>query len=285
MLDSPDHFASSLHISPEAEGESAEEFSDNLPKPDSLITPLILPYDPYGDGSVIVEPPPEWTANAFVVADVPKPPLLKATVGNDAIYGLNNDDLLFGHGGDDYIVGNGGNDIIYGDDLIIIIPTLDGNPNIPGNDILIGGAGDDFISGRAGNDILSGGTGLDNLSGGTGLDILTGGMGLDTLSGGADADVFVFDNNDGFADVVIDFEIGLDKLDVTMLVASSNTPPVFESTIALQQIGLDTSVSVRTLNLLGQEEFVQIASLSNTVTANLSANDFILQAAPITPTV
>ena len=261
MLDSKDNFASSLNISPETEGESAEESSDNLPEPASLITPLILPYDPYGDGSVIVEPPPEWTANVFVVADVPKPPLLEATVGNDAIYGLNNDDLLFGHGGDDYIVGNGGNDIIYGDDLII--PILDGNPNIPGNDILIGGEGDDFISGRAGNDIL------------------IGGMGLDTLSGGADADIFVFDSNDGFADVVIDFEIGLDKLDVTMLIASSNTPPVFESTIALQQIGLDTIVSVRTLNLLGQEEFVQIASLSNTVTTNLSANDFILQAAPI----
>ncbi len=74
-----------------------------------------------------------------------------------------------------------------------------------GSDRLIGGAQDDLLWGNAGNDVLSGGNGKD---------ILAGGVGRDELTGGGDADVFIF-SDEAAQDVVTDFELGLDRLDLS----------------------------------------------------------------------
>ena len=56
--------------------------------------------------------------------------------------------------------------------------------------------------------------GGDRLPGGTGADLLWDGAGRDTLTGGAGADLFVL-TTDGTADTVSDFELGVDRLDLS----------------------------------------------------------------------
>lgn len=73
------------------------------------------------------------------------------------------------------------------------------------NDTLIGTANDDVILGFDGNDTLIGGAGDDRLIDGKGVDTMTGGVGADT---------FVF-RQDKRMDKVMDFEVGIDKLDLT----------------------------------------------------------------------
>ena len=69
-------------------------------------------------------------------------------------------------------------------------------------------------TGSAGNDILSGLNGDDVVIGGGGEDLLRDGAGTDTLTGGAGADIFVlaYDNS---PDVITDFEIGIDRIDLS----------------------------------------------------------------------
>ncbi|QRE73869.1 calcium-binding protein [Methylobacterium aquaticum] len=70
------------------------------------------------------------------------------------------------------------------------------------NDIIKGLDGDDFLEGYAGNDTLYGDGGADEI---------VGGRGNDALYGGAGADEFVFNTEHG-ADIIYDFEDGIDKI-------------------------------------------------------------------------
>ena len=79
--------------------------------------------------------------------------------------------------------------------------------------------------------MLRGLAGNNSLNGGAGADILIGGAGRDTLTGGAGADTFVLaDGDTGPAaderDLVTDFRVGTDKLDLTGLDADSGEPGV-----------------------------------------------------------
>ena len=65
-----------------------------------------------------------------------------------------------------------------------------------------------MLSGGAGNDRLLGLSGADTLEGGTGNDILQGG----TADGAVDR--FVFNSGDG-SDLITDFELGVDLIDLT----------------------------------------------------------------------
>lgn len=114
---------------------------------------------------------------------------LKGNGGDNILRGLNGADKIFGRSGDDRIFGG------------------------KGNDNLVGGSGDDFLRGGVSQDILSGGDGNDTLFGGTGKDVLTGGAG---------EDVFVFARanhsvNTADADEITDFEIGVDRIDLSGL--------------------------------------------------------------------
>lgn len=77
-----------------------------------------------------------------------------------------------------------------------------------------GGAGDDTLTGGSKDDLLSGGAGDDSLMGGAGDDVLLDGAGADTLRGNAGADVFVL-GRDGEADVIRDYEPGIDRIDLS----------------------------------------------------------------------
>ncbi|MEO5615251.1 MAG: calcium-binding protein [Cypionkella sp.] len=119
------------------------------------------------------------------------------------------DNRLHGYTGNDKIYGGSGNDLIYGDQ---------------GNDVLVGGVGLDALYGGAGNDILRGETGEDRLYGSAGADTLTGDVGT---AGGYD-DVFVFQRasdipNTGSLDLITDFHIGEDKIDLSAIDAKAGT--------------------------------------------------------------
>ncbi|MBF9058690.1 hypothetical protein HKCCSP123_05790 [Rhodobacterales bacterium HKCCSP123] len=64
------------------------------------------------------------------------------------------------------------------------------------------------------DDILQGGAGNDRLEGALGNDILEDGGGQDTLVGGGGNDIFVL-RSDGVTDLVLDFEPGRDRLDLS----------------------------------------------------------------------
>lgn len=78
-----------------------------------------------------------------------------------------------------------------------------------------------------GNDYIYGNAAANVLRSNDGADTLTGGLGADTLWGGADADVFVYKavNETGVTaktrDVIMDFEVGVDKIDLTAIDAIS----------------------------------------------------------------
>lgn len=121
--------------------------------------------------------------------------------GNDTMSGGDGDDTLFGRNGDDDIDGDAGDDMLFGG---------------AGIDDLSGGDGDDTLRGNDGADTLSGDAGADILIGGVGDDTIIGGTGNDTLTGGFGSDDFVFDASSGF-DVIRDFEVGSDTIDLTAL--------------------------------------------------------------------
>ncbi|GHW81956.1 putative RTX toxin+-binding domain fused with VCBS repeat, Cadherin-like and large exoprotein involved in heme utilization or adhesion [Vibrio cholerae] len=88
-----------------------------------------------------------------------------------------------------------------------------------GNDILFGQGGNDTLNGGTGNDTLYGGKGNDTLIGGEGNDILIGGLGNDILTGGSGDDLFkwVDGDLDGSTDLITDFTIHQDKIDLSDL--------------------------------------------------------------------
>ena len=85
-----------------------------------------------------------------------------------------------------------------------------------GDDVLDASTADRFVFGKGGDgrDVLEGGIADDLLQGGAGDDRLDGGAGRDLLHGGAGADTFSLFTADGGRDVIDDFELGTDVLEV-----------------------------------------------------------------------
>jgi Ca2+-binding RTX toxin-like protein len=96
-----------------------------------------------------------------------------------------------------------------------------------GANILDGVAGLDSLFGNAGNDTLYGRDGADLLDGGDGADLLIGGNGRDGLRGGLGSDRFDFDTLGetavGYGDRILDFERGIDKIDLSGIDAKAGT--------------------------------------------------------------
>ncbi len=147
---------------------------------------------------------------------------LLGEIGNDTLSGGRGDDTINGFKGDDLILGEDDNDSLIGwtgDDTIFGGDGDDSALGGSGNDSLVGGAGEDYLSAFRGNDVLEGGDGVDTLRGGDGDDTLDGGLGRDVLRGDDGADVFRFTNvtesHRNNSDRIIDFEAGVDKIDVS----------------------------------------------------------------------
>ncbi|HEY9623359.1 MAG TPA: calcium-binding protein, partial [Crinalium sp.] len=121
----------------------------------------------------------------------------------------------------------------------------------------------DVINGLGGNDQISGLSGDDLLRGGDGNDRLDGGLGLDQVSGGAGQDTFVLAINSG-ADVILDFQTGVDRIDLTGTLTFGN--------ITIQQ-GTGGDAANVFINRAGTGD--RLATLLNVNVVNLTAASFV----------
>ncbi|WP_367971494.1 cadherin-like domain-containing protein [Vibrio scophthalmi] len=101
-------------------------------------------------------------------------------------------------------------------------PSLNGST---GDDVITGSDADDVLLGHQGNDVIDGGLGDDYLFGGEGDDVLIGGLGNDVLTGGEGNDTFLWMNGDldGGLDVIKDFTVNEDKIDISDLLGQNET--------------------------------------------------------------
>jgi Ca2+-binding RTX toxin-like protein len=81
-------------------------------------------------------------------------------------------------------------------------------------DVITAQAAGGALMGTMGGDVLTGLGGNDRLVSGYGDDILRDGAGEDVMLGGDGADIF-FLSNDGQRDVIQDFELGVDRIDLS----------------------------------------------------------------------
>ncbi len=129
------------------------------------------------------------------IAMVGGAPDLAAGNGNDRVVGSGEGEEILGQAGADTLNGGGG------------------------HDTLVGGAGMDLLSGGGGNDSLSGGLHADRLFAVDGSDTLDGGGGADLMTAGLGADRFVyrtaFDSVAGSMDRIIDFDLAVDRIDLS----------------------------------------------------------------------
>jgi len=177
--------------------------------------------------------------------------------GNDVLDGGAGNDTLLGGAGDDFLYVDSASDVVTensgeGSDTVVASVswtlgsnvenlTLAGSAAINGTgnalantlvgngaaNVLDGGSGDDVLQGLGGNDSLYGKAGNDRLEGGDGTDVLTGGAGRDDLIGGAGGDRFDFDlagdSAFGSGDHILDFAVGVDRIDLSTIDAKSGT--------------------------------------------------------------
>ncbi|WP_210466887.1 Ig-like domain-containing protein, partial [Vibrio crassostreae] len=161
-------------------------------------------------------------------------------IGNDKVLGNEGDDILFGDAinTDNLLWGVDGNpdkpiDLDDGAGLSALVTFLQLNNNgiepsdmevyqyIRDNHEIFNVNGD--IHGGA--DTLEGGEGKDIIYGQGGDDILIGGLGDDILTGGDGDDIFkwVDEPLDDYRDVITDFEVGSDRIDLSELLHDENT--------------------------------------------------------------
>ncbi|VEP14708.1 putative Furin [Hyella patelloides LEGE 07179] len=195
---------------------------------------------------------------------------INGTAKNDTLAGTPEDNLIFGREGNDILSGNAGNDVIRGGD---------------GNDTLDGDLGRNKLFGETGNDLLTGGTERDSLHGGLGKDILvgnkgddllTGGLGADTLTGGAGSDRFIYGSTKEGGDLIKDFDLKHDLLDLHQLFDPLKSNPEQSSIVSLldqhmkfEQIGSNTAVKFsQNGSFENKDDFTTLATLEN-----ISADD------------
>ena len=109
---------------------------------------------------------------------------------------------------DPTVYGTEAADSMKGDSKANIINGLGGDDSISSYE------GDDILHGGEGNDRLMGGAGNDKLFGDAGDDRLAGDKGADEMTGGAGADAFILRPGETTGDVILDFETGIDKIEL-----------------------------------------------------------------------
>lgn len=96
-------------------------------------------------------------------------------------------------------------------------------------DSIVGNEYANTVTGNGGNDFIIGFQGDDVLDGGDGDDWIWSGMGADTMIGGAGADQFEFRRTkesgtaEGDRDIIVDFEVGIDKVRLVFMDGDENT--------------------------------------------------------------
>ena len=192
---------------------------------------------------------------------------LRGGDGNDRLTGLEGQDELYGNDGSDRLFGGKDIDIVRGG---------------AGADRLFGGDGADTLIGNKGSDKLVGGDGQDLIEGGGGDDLLIGGFGKDTLIGGGGADTFRFvkakdSKNTSTADVIEDFTVGEDTIDLSNLSATALTFQAGNSTGSGANVAAEITSGAETCVFVDVEgDGVIDMKIILTGAMSLAADDFLL---------
>jgi Ca2+-binding RTX toxin-like protein len=159
-----------------------------------------------------------------------------------------------------------------------------------GNDFIFGASGNDTLLGGEDNDSLHGGSGADKLDGGTGNDLLVGELGADTLTGGSGSDTFLvhikgfpFQSDSrvgvGQRDVVADFQVGVDKLEVDLPNASGQQVPLLwiggSAFDGANELRIDHQGGNTILQFNLDTDLSPDMEIQSTGNVNLSPSDFV----------
>lgn len=138
-------------------------------------------------------------------------------------------------------------------------------------DKLTGGIGDDRIAGRKGNDRL---VGLN------GDDLLIGGRGRDRHEGGLGDDTFVFKRKDlrDRPDIVLDFEVGSDLIDLTKVFRGPlfNSDDPFEDFVRLRGSRRRTKVQIDQTGNKEGVDFENLVILQDVNANSIDADSFLV---------
>ncbi len=167
--------------------------------------------------------------------------VLMGDAGNDILYGGAGNDIVKGGSGDDYVLASSGNDSISGGsgfdvlDFSLMKGALTINLGNHTYDIGSGNAhstgdvsGFELVGGSAGGfDHFTGDRNDNSFVAGVGGSEFRGGLGSDTLYGNAGVDTLIVtkkDLADGSSDTFVNFQLGVDKVDVRDIVKGHANP-------------------------------------------------------------
>ncbi len=190
---------------------------------------------------------------------------LTGTGRNDTLVGKGDNDVIKAKGGNDKVKGNDGRDKLAGQG---------------GSDRLIGGDDNDKIKGGGGRDLLKGQDGRDRLIGQRGDDILIGGDDRDKLTGNGGKDVFTFKKLSGSMDVITDFKVGKDLIDLRNIFNAPAFEAVtpfskYQNFVRLTQRGNATIIQIDANGNAPGDELESIAKLKNVSVAEVQSSDFL----------
>lgn len=212
---------------------------------------------------------------------------MTGTNANETFYASWGNDEIFGWGGDDFIYGGYGNDIMQGGRGA---DTMDGGSGIDtvsyqysSSGVTIdlqngsGSGGDatgdkitnvENITGSYYGDHLFGDMGANTIDGSFGNDVIDGGYGSDIMIGGGGDDIFVGRLQVRSHDVIKDFEIGDDLIDMSQTSLDS-WEELTSGYVQMQQDGENTVIE------LHYHHNSASITLEGIQMSDLSANDFI----------
>jgi Ca2+-binding RTX toxin-like protein len=178
---------------------------------------------------------------------------LYGSEGYDTLYGSERNDYLNGWGGVDLMMGGVGDDTYvvdskYGDDIIeqrgcgidTVISAASRwtlAPNV--ENLEQRGTYTSWMTGNELDNRLTGNEARNFMRGEGGHDILEGGGGADDLTGGTDSDMFVFRSLADAGDIIRDFELGTDLIDLRPMLI--HLP---EASVTLSENAAGTAVTV-----------------------------------------
>jgi Ca2+-binding RTX toxin-like protein len=188
----------------------------------------------------------------------------KQLKGNDVVLGDRRNDYLSGEAGNDRVFGMQGNDRLLGG---------------AGNDQLDGGKGNDILEDSAGDDWIKGGVGKDTILAGAGSDVIVGGTGADLLTGGGGKDLIVYTNVSQGGDMMTDFSLLEDLIDLRQIFASpklagNSAIARFRQFVRLEQVGMDTVVKVDGDG--SGKVFTPLVTLNNVTASTLMPKQFVI---------
>jgi hypothetical protein len=205
--------------------------------PSATPSPTPAPSEP-GAATPDAKPVPT-DAHGFVLPD--QNGTAHGTAGADALYAMADGQTL---------EGGGGNDVFYiatHTDAKIVVPTNGGTTTVDTwaksytlahgvDDLVAHGNFAHTLTGNDGNNWIVGSNGNDVLHGGAGNDVLQVGTGANQLNGDAGKDMFVFADKADHDNVIHDFTVGTDMLDLRGAVKSAGyggSDPVADHVLSL----------------------------------------------------